>query len=151
MQVYRLGRYGNIIVWGAQGVVVQLSPMASEGCFRQRRFQTTFGWNSAGGGGCSRRWSGLSIPRISRVLRSLNTARLRMCCVCTLQCLQSDVYTCRGDAHRLLHIPVPTIPAERDADYAANERDSDVPACLPSVDYTAREREADHTAKERAS
>ena len=74
-----------------------------------------------------------------------------MCCVCALECLQSEVYTCRGDAHCLLHIPVPTIPSERDADYATNERDSDLSACEPSVDYTARERDADYTAKELAS
>ena len=65
---------------------------------------------TVGGGGCSCRWSGLSIPRISRVsdLRPLNTARLRMCCLCMHQCLHSEVYTCREDAHSLLHTPVLT-------------------------------------------
>ena len=74
-----------------------------------------------------------------------------MCCVSALECLHSEVYTCRGDAYSLLHIPVSTIPSERDADYATNERGSDVSVCEPSVDYTAREREADYTAKELAS
>ena len=89
--------------------------MASEGCF-SFSFCSKHLWVNfnVGGGGCSCRWSGLSIPRISRVsgLRPLNTARLRMFCYYMFQCLHSEVYTCREDAYSLLQIPVLTIPPE---------------------------------------